>query len=117
MRTLLDAAARTARYVPVSADALAGALRELPAWRCDGSRLVRTVRARDLWALLEQVVAVEEELDQHTDVTLDNGTVTFTLWTHARDAVTMADLELAHRLDRIAAALSCDRQGGSRRDV
>lgn len=109
MRTVLDAATRTARYTPVSVEALAGALRELPGWRCDGSRLIRTVRPRDLWSLLEQVVAVEEELDHHTDVTLDNGTVTFTLWTHVRDAVTMADLELARRLDQIAGALSLDR--------
>jgi 4a-hydroxytetrahydrobiopterin dehydratase len=102
MRRLLDTAAR---YTPLTRDALAGALRELPGWRCDGSRLMRTLAPRDLWTLLERVVDVEEELDHHAEVTLDRGTVTFTLWTHVRDAVTAADVELAQRLDAVAAAL------------
>ena len=107
MRRLLDGAARTARYVPLGADALAAGLRELPGWRClDGRRLVRTVLPDDLWTLLERVVAVEEELDHHTEVTLDSGAVTFTLWTHVRDAVTAADLELARRLDAVTAAFA-----------
>ena len=109
MRALVDAASRSARYVPLGIEALAGALRELPGWRCDGNRLIRTVHPRDLWALLEQVVEVEEELDHHTEVTLESGGVTFTLWTHVRDAVTLADLELARRLDTIARAQDRDR--------
>ena len=105
MKGLLDSAARTARYAPLGVEALAGALKELPGWRCDGSRLVKTVRPRDLWSLLERVVDVEEELDHHTEVTLEGGSVTFTLWTHVRNAVTAADVELAQRLDQVAAAL------------
>ncbi len=105
MRMLLDTAARAARYAPLGVEALAGALRELPGWTCDGSRLVRTVRPRDVWTLLERVVDVEDELDHHSEVTLDNGLVTFTLWTHVRDAITAADVELAQRLDRIAESL------------
>ena len=116
MRTLVDAAARAARYTPLNVEALAAGLRELPGWRCDGSRLMRTLRTRDLWALLEQVVEVEEELDHHAEVTLDSGAVTFTLWTHVRDAVTAADLELAQRLDRVAAALGCAPAAGSPAD-
>ena len=105
MRMLLDTAARAARYAPLGVDALAAGLRELPGWTCDGSRLVASFRPRDLWALLEQVVEVEEELDHHAEVTLERGAVTFTLWTHVRDAVTTADLELAQRLDRLTRAL------------
>lgn len=101
MRAALDAAGRAARYAPLGADAVVGALRSLHGWTCDGSRLVRTVRPRDLWGLLEQVVAVEDELDHHTEVTLERGAVTFTLWTHVRDAVTAADVELARRLDAV----------------
>jgi 4a-hydroxytetrahydrobiopterin dehydratase len=103
MRTLADV---STRYEPLRPEAITAALHELPGWRCDGNRLVRTVRTCDVWALLEQVVAVEEELDHHTDVTLEGGAVTFTLWTHVRDAVTLADLELARRLDLIAAELA-----------
>ena len=116
MRVLLDAASRTARYAPLGAEALAGALRELPGWRCDGSRLVKTIRPRDLWSLLERVVDVEEELDHHTEVTLDNGSVTFTLWTHVRNAVTAADVELAQRLDAVAAALGVPPRPGATAD-
>lgn len=106
MRMLMDAAARAAKYAPLGVEGVATALRELPGWTCDGTRLMRTVRPRDLWTLLEQVVAAEDELDHHTEVTLDEGTVTFTLWTHVRNTVTAADVELARRLDRIAESLS-----------
>lgn len=106
MGTLLDPAARATRYAPLGAEAIASALRELHGWTCDGHRLLRTVSPQDLWTLLEQVVAVEDELDHHTQVTLDCGTVTFALWTHVRDAVTAADVELARRLDTIADALA-----------
>lgn len=102
------------RYTPLPLDALAGALRDLPGWGVDGFRLVRTVRPGNLWRLLEQVCEVEEELDHHTEVTLDCGTVTFTLWTHVRNAVTAADLELARRLD---ALLSTDATAQDARQV
>ena len=105
MRRLMDTAARTAKYTPLGIEALTTALRELPGWTCDGTRLMLTIRPCDLWTLLEQVVAAEDELDHHTEVTLDEGTVTFTLWTHVRNAVTAADLELARRLDRISESL------------
>lgn len=102
MRTLLSTAGR---YAPLDLEALAAALRELPGWRCDGARLVRTVVPQDLWVLLQRVVDVEEELDHHTEVTLEDGAVTFTLWTHVRDVVTAADVELARRIDQLADAL------------
>lgn len=106
MRTLLDSASRAARYAPLTVEALAAGLRELPGWRCDGSRLVRTLRTADVWNLLERVVDVEEELDHHAEVTLENGCVTFTLWTHVKDAVTAMDVELAQRLEQVAAAVT-----------
>ncbi len=103
MRALRDA---TKRYAPLGLDALASSLRELPGWHCEGGkRLVRTVVPDDLWTLLQRVVDVEEDLDHHTEVTLEDGTVTFTLWTHVRDAVTAADVELARRIDQLGDAL------------
>lgn len=91
----------TDRYRPLTPEQVQGALRVLPRWRCDGNRLVRRVRPTDLWGLLADVVALEEELDHHTVVDLDDGTVVFTVWTHLRDAVTMADVELADRLEAL----------------
>lgn len=90
-----------ARYSPLPVEALAEALRDLPGWGLDGIHLVRTVRPTDLWRLLEQVCELERELDHHTEVTLDAGTVTFALWTHVRNAVTAADVELARRLEAL----------------
>jgi 4a-hydroxytetrahydrobiopterin dehydratase len=89
------------RYASLTVEQLAAALRELPGWSGDGRRLTRTVRPRDVWAFLSGVVAVEEELDHHTVATLDSGAVTFNLWTHACDAVTATDVELAQRLDAL----------------
>lgn len=103
MRALLDV---SKLYAPLGLDALASSLRELPGWHCEnGKRLVRTVVPGDLWTLLQRVVDVEDDLDHHTEVTLEDGTVTFTLWTHVRDAVTAADVELARRIDQLADAL------------
>ena len=74
------------------------ALIELPGWHGDTARITLTVRPPDLWTLLERVADAEAELDHHTVVDLDAGTVTFALWTHVSDAVTAADLELARRI-------------------
>lgn len=90
-------------YTSLSLDDLAAALRGLPAWRCDGSRLMRTVAPVDLWTLLEGVAAVEQRMDHHAALTLERGTVTFRLWTHVCDAVTAMDVELAHRIDDVLA--------------
>lgn len=105
---------RVQRYAPLDVEGVAAALGELPDWRYDGTRLIRTVVPHDLWPLLEQVCAVEDELDHHTEVTLDAGTATFLLWTHACDAVTLADVELARRLDGITETLGLAGCGLSR---
>lgn len=89
------------RYVPVPPEQLDAALQELHDWHGDTTRLERTVRPHDLWRLLEQVAETEAEVDHHTVVDLDAGTVTFALWTHVRGGVTAADLELARRLDPV----------------
>jgi len=92
------------RYEVLSDDELARALADLPGWHGDTSRITRTVAPQDLWALLERVAAAEAELDHHTVVDLDRGTVTFTLWTHVRDAVTAADVALARRINAVVDA-------------
>ena len=91
--------ARRPSYRPVPADQLANALTELPHWHGDTSRISRTVQPEDLWRLLEKVADAEAELDHHTVVDLERGTVTFALWTHTCDVVTDADLELARLID------------------
>ena len=86
-------------YDPLTAEQLAEALKALPGWDGDVRRIVRTVQPDDLWSLLQRVADAEAELDHHTVVDLERGTVTFSLWTHVRDAVTDADVALAHRIN------------------
>jgi 4a-hydroxytetrahydrobiopterin dehydratase len=107
----LEAAVQTITRAPesrplhavVGPDELATALRELPGWHGDTRRIARTVTPRDLWTLLERVAEAEADLDHHTVVDLDAGTVTFAIWTHVCDAVTRADLALARRIDAVIA--------------
>ena len=91
-------------YTRLDADEVDRALQSLPGWHGDSHRISRTVRPVDLWGLLERVAAAEEELDHHTLVDLEDGTVTFVLWTHVRDAVTRADLALAERINAVVDA-------------
>ncbi len=88
-----------ARYDVLGLEDLAEGLRRLPRWRCENGRLLRTTAPADLWALLEAVCRVEDALDHHAVATLDAGTVTFAVWTHVRDGLTAADLELAGRIE------------------
>lgn len=102
MKTIADPSSRLSD-APLTDEQLQAALADLPGWCGSTSRLTRTVVPTDLWALLERVAAVEQVLDHHTVVDLDAGAVTFAVWTHTRDAVTPADLELARRIDRVVA--------------
>ena len=104
MATLVQG--RRPAYDVLSPDDLREQLRGLPGWRCEGGRLLRTVTPDDLWGLLERVAAAEAELDHHSVVQLDRGTVTFLVWTHVREAVTGADVALAHRIDQAVAGIA-----------
>lgn len=91
-------------YQPLTPSEVEQALAGLPGWQGDLHRLWCTVRPADLWAVLEQVATCEAQLDHHTVVDLEAGAVTFVLWTHVRDAVTGADVELAGRISHVLAA-------------
>ena len=92
------------RYATLTDEALTEALRDLPGWRLDCGHLVRAVPAVDPWSLLERVHEVETELDHHSVVALDRGRLVFSVWTHVRPALTQVDVDLAHRIDELAAA-------------
>jgi 4a-hydroxytetrahydrobiopterin dehydratase len=99
VQTLSEVPSPRPSYAALDEGALTTALADLPGWHGDTRRISRTVRPHDLWALVERVASAEADLDHHTVVALDAGTVTFAVWTHFRDAVTAADLELARRID------------------
>lgn len=91
------------RYQRLSAAEVSAVLTGLPGWSGDTRRLLHTVIVGDADALLEQVSAVEAELDHHAAVERAGRTVTFTLWTHLCDAVTEADVELAQQISELIA--------------
>ena len=80
---------------------MAAVLPALPGWTGDTHRLVLTAVVGDPDALLAGVAAVEAELDHHASVERAGSAITFTVWTHVRDAVTSADVELAERISAL----------------
>ena len=86
---------------------LTDALRELPAWHRDGDTLRRNVVAEDFPTAIRLVVAVAETaeaMDHHPDIDIRWRTLTFALSTHSAGGLTSLDLELAARIDALAAA-------------
>lgn len=92
---------------PLSAHAIEDALRELPGWRLEGDRITRTYRLPSHFAatgLTVHVARIQDELNHHADLTLGYDTVSLAVNSHdAGGAVTHKDIELATRVEAIAA--------------
>jgi 4a-hydroxytetrahydrobiopterin dehydratase len=88
-------------------DALAGALQDLPEWSRDGDALTRAFRRRDWLDAIAFVNAVAEEAERrnhHPDVSITGyRNVTFRLTSHDSGGVTKRDVNLAKRIDELAA--------------
>ncbi len=85
--------------------ALAG---DLSAWSQAGDAITREVTAPSFLAgiaLVQRVAEAAEEADHHPDVDIRYTTLTFTLSTHSEGGLTVKDLDLAGRIDRLAASL------------
>ena len=81
-------------------------LAELPDWRVDGGRLLRTVKAPSFLAGIDLVVAVAaeaEDMDHHPDIDVRWRDITFALSTHSAGGLTRLDVDLAHRIDQAVA--------------
>jgi 4a-hydroxytetrahydrobiopterin dehydratase len=87
--------------------ALRDALLELPDWSRDGDALTRTLRRRDWRDAVALVNAVADEADRrdhHPDISITGyRNVTFRLTSHDAGGVTKRDINLARRIDEIAA--------------
>lgn len=94
-------------YAPPLTDADADdALRRLPAWTRDGDWIERTVELPTFRGAISLVVAVAdaaEEANHHPNIDIRWRRVTFRLTTHAANALTARDVELAGRIDELAA--------------
>ncbi|MHB9857945.1 4a-hydroxytetrahydrobiopterin dehydratase [Streptomyces sp. YIM S03343] len=93
---------------PLSQQELQTRLAELPGWTLDGDRLTRSYRLGSHFAATAMVVhiaQVQEELNHHSDLTLGYNTISLSVHTHsAGGAVTGKDVELARRVESLAAA-------------
>jgi 4a-hydroxytetrahydrobiopterin dehydratase len=87
---------------------LAAGLADLDGWSGDVGAITRLVEAPTFLAgidLVAQVAAAAEEMDHHPDIDIRWRRVRFTLSTHDAEGVTRLDLELAGKIDGLAAGL------------
>lgn len=90
----------------LSPDAVRQEIASLPGWSFDGERLNRTFEFRDFveaFAFMTAAALRVQEMDHHPEWSNVYGTVRVTLVTHDAGGVTSRDLELARRLEAIAA--------------
>ncbi|CAM3184788.1 4a-hydroxytetrahydrobiopterin dehydratase [Prescottella defluvii] len=83
------------------------ALTNLPTWRRDGDTLVRTVESASFpaaIALVDRVAEAAESMNHHPDIDIRWRRVTYSLATHSAGGLTSLDLELARRIDDLAAS-------------
>ena len=87
--------------------ALAAALADLPDWTAEDRALVRAFRRQDWRDAIAFVNAVAEEADRrdhHPDISISGyRNVTFRLSSHDAGGVTKRDVNLARRIDELAA--------------
>ncbi|MDP9250359.1 MAG: 4a-hydroxytetrahydrobiopterin dehydratase, partial [Chloroflexota bacterium] len=93
-------------YAPLLTEPeIADALRALPDWARDGSRIVRTVDCPTFRAaieLVDQVADAAEEANHHPDIEINWRRVTLRLTTKASHGLTAKDMAMAGAIDRLA---------------
>jgi 4a-hydroxytetrahydrobiopterin dehydratase len=86
---------------------IAEALATRREWSRDGDVLVRAVKRRgwrDAIALVNAVAEEADRRDHHPDICVTGyRTVTFRLTTHSEGGITQRDVDLARRIDELAA--------------
>jgi len=90
---------------PLTDAEAAAALEALPDWSRDGALIRRSVKVADFRAAVALVNAVAdaaEAADHHPDICITGyRNVSFELTTHAANALTRRDIELATEIDRL----------------
>ena len=94
---------------PLTDDEVARALASLSGWTREGDAIRRTITCADFRgaiALVGAVADAAEAANHHPDIEVRRyKRVTFTLSTHAANAITARDIELAGEIDRLAARI------------
>uniref|UniRef100_A0A832MMR3 Putative pterin-4-alpha-carbinolamine dehydratase n=1 Tax=Eiseniibacteriota bacterium TaxID=2212470 RepID=A0A832MMR3_UNCEI len=82
------------------------ALLALPAWRAEGGKLRRTYAFRDFveaWGFMSSAALIVQQMDHHPEWSNVYNQVHVSLVTHDAHGVTARDVELARRLEALAA--------------
>ena len=91
---------------PLTDAEAAAAMGGLPEWTREGDWIERTVELttfREAIALVRAVADAAEEANHHPNIDIRWRRVSFRLTTHAAKALTRRDVELAARIDELAA--------------
>ena len=94
------------RREPLSAQTLEHELKDLAGWQVSGGKLRRTYRFRDFieaWGFMSSAALVVQQMDHHPEWSNVYGTVVVELVTHDAGGITARDVELARRMEAIAA--------------
>jgi len=86
--------------------ALERELKDLAGWRMAGGKLRREYRFHDFveaWGFMSSAALVVQQMDHHPEWSNVYGTVVVELVTHDAGGVTLRDVELARRMEAIAA--------------
>lgn len=90
----------------LKADEIVRQLTDLPAWAYLGDTLHRDVEAPEFLEairIVDEVAVIAEQMEHHPDIDIRWRKLTFALSTHSAKGVTQLDIELAHRIEEIAA--------------
>ena len=93
----------------LDADSVRTALAGLDGWDGGPDGISRTVRLPSFpaaIAVVDRVAEVAEEMDHHPDMDIRWRTLTFRCITYSAKGVTLRDIRLAQRIDRIVAESS-----------
>ena len=97
------------RPQPLDEGALATALKDRPEWTGDTAGIERTIECSSFPAaidLVRRVGEAAEAMDHHPDIDIRWRTVRFAVSTHSAGGVTALDIDLAGRIDALAAESS-----------
>lgn len=99
----------------LSDDEITGALDDLTGWSRDQDNIVASYDAPDFptaITLVRQVADAAEQVQHHPDIDIRWKLTTWRLSTHSDGGVTQADIDLAHRISELAAALGATATAG-----
>jgi 4a-hydroxytetrahydrobiopterin dehydratase len=88
----------------LAAKELSSALKKLPDWEKEGEAITRTVEFESFTEAVDFVndlAEIAEEAHHHPDIDIRYAKVGLSLTTHDVGGLTVADIELAQRIDRL----------------